>query len=203
MRLYAKIYIIAYALFIITIFLLPLFSFEGYSVAQNSINELGAQKVPGNWIANDTIVILSLAIALLATKQLNLYWKQLAILYFFCFSFLLTGVYQLASPDTYQYIFNYTDDAFHSLFTIIAGFAFCLFCISFIFIIEKKNHKWQTFGAFSLAIIAPLLMWQFPEYRGLHQRILYLGAFGWLFYALTCYQFKSNDGSISMMKFNK
>lgn len=62
MRLYAKIYIIAYALFIITIFLLPLFSFEGYSVAQNSINELGAQKVPGNWIANDTIVILSLAI---------------------------------------------------------------------------------------------------------------------------------------------
>ena len=200
MRLYAKIYIFAYALLIVTIFLLPLFSFEGYSLTQNTISELGAQKVPGNWLANSTIVILSLAIVLLATKQLRLYWKQLTVLYFFCISFLLTGVYQLAGLDAHQHIFNYTDDALHSLFSIITGFAFCLFCVSFIFIVKEKNHKWQTFGAFSLALLAPLLIWQFPEYRGIYQRILFLGAFGWLFYALTDYQFKNIDNSTSRIK---
>lgn len=200
MRLYAKIYIFAYALLIVTMFLLPLFSFEGYSLTQNTISELGAQKVPGNWLTNSTIVILSLAIVLLATKQLRLYWKQLAVLYFFGISFLLTGIYQLAGLDAHQHIFNYTYDALHSLFSLITGFAFCLFCVSFIFIVKEKNHKWQTFGAFSLALLAPVLMWQFPEHRGIYQRILFLGTFGWLFYALTAYQFKNKDNSISRMK---
>jgi hypothetical membrane protein len=181
-------------------FVLPLFSFEGYSIAQNTISELGAQKVPGNWFANTTIVLVSFGIVLLATKQIKLYWKQLIALYFFCISFFLTGVYQLAGIDAHQYIFNYTDDALHSLFYMITGFAFCVFCILLIFIVKEKKPKWQTFGAFSLALIAPLMMWQYPEYRGIFQRILFLGSFGWLFYALTSYQFKEKNNTHSRMK---
>ncbi len=196
MRLYAILYIFAYVLLLATVFILPLFSFDEYSIIQNTISELGAQQVPGNWLANTTIIILSLAIVLLATKQLKLYWKQLVVIYFFCVSFLLTGVYQLAGLDTHQHIFNYTNDALHSLFSMITGFAFCLFCIFFVFIVEKKEHKWQTLGAFLLALIAPLMMWQHPEFKGIYQRVLFLGSFGWLFYALTSYQFKNNPTTL-------
>jgi len=139
MRLYATIYLFAFVLLMITMFGLPLFTFEGYSIAQHTFSELGAQKVPGNWLINATIIIVSLTIVLLATNRLKLYWKQLIIFHFFCMSFLLTGVYKLAGIDTYTYIFNYTHDALHSLFTVLTGFGFCLFCISFIFIVEKKH----------------------------------------------------------------
>lgn len=192
MRFYAYIYVFAYLLLIITLFLLPIFSFEGYSITKNTLSELGAQKAPGNWLANSTIILLSLAVVLLSTKQLKLYWKQLVVLYFFAISFFLMGIYQLAGFDAHTHIFNYTDDALHSLFTMIAGFAFCLFCVYFIFIVRKKRHRWQTLAAFSLALAAPILMLLVPEYRGLFQRFLYLGVFGWLFYALTTYTFKSD-----------
>lgn len=195
MRLYASLYIFAFVLLMATLFVLPIFSFEGYSIYVNTLSELGAQKSPGNWFANMSIIILSFSIVLLATKQLRPYWQQLAALYFFCISFLLTGVYQLAGLDTHTYIFNYTDDALHSLFSVITGLAFCVFCVFFIFIVKEKAHKWQTFGAFLLALITPLLVWYYPEYRGVFQRILFLGVFGWLFYALTTYQFKVKNNT--------
>ena len=203
MRLYAKIYVFAYVLLLVTVFVLPLFSFEGYSIVQNTINELGAQKVPGSWVANASIMFLSLAIVPLATKQLKVYWKQLAILYFFCISFFFTGVYQLAGFNFHDHIFNYTDDALHSLFSMITGFAFSAFCFFFIFIVEKTRERWQTFGAFSLALITPLLMWKHPEYKGIYQRILFLGSFGWLFYALTTYTFISAKSNLSSLKHSK
>ncbi|WP_432410053.1 DUF998 domain-containing protein [Rasiella sp. SM2506] len=200
MRLYAKIYVFAYVLLVVTMFVLPLFSFNGYSLTQNTISELGAQKVPGNWLANTTIIVLSLAIVVLATKQIVTYWKQLTALYFFCTTLLFTGVYQLAGLDAHQHIFNYTSDALHSLFSMLTGFAFGLFCILLIFILKKRKHQWQTFGVFCLAFIVPLLMWQYPEYRGIYERILFLVSFGWLFYALTTYQFKNRKMSGSRTK---
>lgn len=187
MRLYAAIYLIGYILLIATLFVVPFFSFEGYSLTEHTLSDLGAQKVSGNWITNTTIIFLSCAIIPLATKQLQLHWRHLACLYFFCISFLFTGIYQLAGLDAHQYVFDYTDDALHYLFSLMSGFAFCLFCIFFIFIVRKKRHKWQTLGALSLAVIVPVLIYYYPEYKGVFQRALYLGTFGWLFYALTTY----------------
>ena len=200
MRLYAKIYLFAYALLVATMFVLPLFSFEGYIITKNTISELGAQKTPGNWFANSSIILLSFAVVLLGTQQLRPYWKQLSALYFFSICLFFTGVYQLAGLDAHSYIFNYTDDAIHSVFSMLTGFAFCLFCFTFIFIVEKRNHKWQTFAAFALAMILPLLMFQYPEYRGIYQRILFLGAFGWLLYAISSYTLKKNTSTGSRMK---
>ncbi len=204
MKLYAKIYLIAFALLVVVLFVLPFFSFSGYSIAKNTISELGAQKVSGNWLANLAIILLSIATALLITRQLKLYWKQLIAGYFFCTSFLLTGIYHLAGFDAHTHIFNYTNDALHSLFSFITGFAFCIFSISILFITEKKHQKWQTFAVFLVAFASPFLMWQYPEYKGIFQRILYLVTFGWLFYALTTYQFQIKNNAISRMKrYNK
>ena len=197
---YAKIYLFTYALFVATMFVLPLFSFEGYTITKNTISELGAQKTSGNWFANLAVILLSFAVVFLGTKQLRPFWKQLAALYFFSVCFFLTGVYQLAGLDAHTYIFNYTDDALHSLFYMLTSFAFCLFCFTFIFIVEKRNHKWQTFVALALSLILPLLIFLYPEYRGIHQRILFLGAFGWLFYAFALYTFKKQVSTTSRMK---
>ncbi len=184
-------------------FVLPLFFFEGYAITENTISELGAQKTPGNWFANLTIILLSFAVVLLGTQQLRPYWKQLAALYFFSISLFFTGVYQLAGLDAHTYIFNYTNDALHSLFSMLTGFAFCLFCFTLIFIVEKRNHKWQTFAVFLIAMVLPLLMFQYPEYRGIYQRILFLVAFGWLFYAFSSYILKKQPSRASRRKIFK
>ncbi|HBR55117.1 MAG TPA: hypothetical protein DEA82_13415 [Flavobacteriaceae bacterium] len=200
MRFYAILYVVAYLLFVGTLFILPLFSFEGASILETTIGALGAQKVPGNWFANATVIILSFAVVPLATKQLGSYWKQLAVLYTFCIVFFFTGMYQLAGLDAQQYIFNYTNDALHSLFSVITGFAFCLFCVFFIFILKEKAHRWQTFIVFSLALILPLLMWYLPAYKGILQRVLFLVTFGWLFYALTSYPLKRSNSKASQIR---
>ena len=190
MRIYANIYLIAFGLLIVAMFVLPLFSFEGYSIIKNTVSELGAQKAPGNWLANMSIILVSFAVVLLGTKQLKHFWKQLAALYFFSICFFFTGVYKLAGLDAHTYIFNYTDDALHSLFLMLTGFAFCLFCLFFIFIVKKKKHKWQTAAVIVFAIIVPFLIFKHPEYRGIYQRLLFLGTFGWLFFAFATYPLK-------------
>ncbi len=190
MRVYGAIYVMTYILFLVVIFTLPFFSFEGYSIVKNSISELGAQKAPGNWIMNATILFLSLAVIMLGFKTLKTYTLQLITLCTFSFSFFLTGVFEMAGPFIESFNYNYTQDALHSLFSTITGFTFCLFCVFLVTILTKTKHKIQTIIIFFLAISLSYFMFEMPDYKGVFQRLLFINAFGWLFFALVNYEKK-------------
>ena len=56
----------AYVLFLIVSFLLPFYSFEGYSILSNTTSHLGAQGSPNAWLMNTVFIILGL-VAILKT----------------------------------------------------------------------------------------------------------------------------------------
>ncbi|AUC81148.1 DUF998 domain-containing protein [Lacinutrix sp. Bg11-31] len=198
MRLFGVIYAIIYLLFLAVMFLLPLFSFQGYSIIENSVSELGSQNAPGNWIANSVIILLGTATFFLGIKTLKTNVLQNIGLFFFCFSFILTGIFEMAGPFYKIYNYNYTQDAFHSMFSSITGFAFCLFCLLFLLVLKETNDKIKTILMFLLALVSSYLMLEFPEYKGLTQRILFIGAFSWLFYALI--DFKRKEKLLDLQK---
>ncbi|WP_346883547.1 DUF998 domain-containing protein [uncultured Algibacter sp.] len=188
MKLYGSIYVIIYILLIAVIFVLPFFSFDVYSITKNSISELGAQKAPGNLVLNSTILFMSLVIILLGFKVLKAYALQLITLCTFSFSFFLTGVFKMAGPYNKSFNYNYTQDALHSLFSTITGFSFCLFCAFLLIILTKKKHKTQTIAMLILAIGFSYFMFKIPDLKGIFQRLLFMSAFAWLFFALVNYE---------------
>ncbi len=192
MRFYGVLYTITYAILLITIFVLPFFSFKDYSIIRNSISELGAQNVPNNWIMNSSIMLMSLSIIALGFKSLKTNILQIVFLLIFSFSFLLTGIFEMAGLDYKVYRYNYTYDALHSLFSLLTGIAFCVFCILLIFILKEVKHKIQSITMCTLAMVLTFLIFIYPEYRGLFQRLLFVSAFSWLFFALVSYKKKKN-----------
>ncbi|NER16837.1 DUF998 domain-containing protein [Spongiivirga citrea] len=187
MRLYGSFYAFAYALLIAVIWILPFYSFEGYSHMVNSISELGAQNVPNDWIINLAIFLMGFATFTLATKAYKLRSVQLITLYFFSISFFLTGFFQLAGNEANVFHYNYTQDALHSICSMVMGFAFCLFCLLLIWALKRDKHKLHTSIVIVTIIVLSYLIFAFPNLKGLFQRILFMLAFGWLFFAIIKY----------------
>jgi hypothetical membrane protein len=188
MRLYASIYLFAYTLFLFVAIALPYFGEDGIHFFEHNLSDLGAQQTAGNWAMNMAFMIMSLATMVYGSYALRQHWLQLLVLYFFTCAFGLTAVYQSAGVDT-SLLYDYTHDSLHHLFSTIAGFGFMALCISFFFKLKLTKHRVQTAMVFLVAILLSVLEVQFSQYEGLFQRLLFLTCFGWLFYALTVYDF--------------
>ncbi|OIQ18747.1 DUF998 domain-containing protein [Lacinutrix sp. MedPE-SW] len=192
MRLFGTIYALIYFLFLVVMYVLPFFSFSEYSLIENTVTELGSQNVPGNWIANSSIILLGVATFFLGLITLKTNVIQNIALFFFSFSFILTGVFEMAGPYYNQQNYNYIQDGFHSLFSTITGFAFCFFCALLLMVLKTKKDKIQTLTMLGFAISATFLIITFPEYKGIIQRILFTAAFSWLFFALVSFKRKED-----------
>lgn len=195
MRLYGFFFAFSYVLLIAVIWILPFYSFEGYSLTENSISELGAQNVPRAWIMNLTIALVSLSTFALGTKAYKLKSGQLIALYFFSISFFLTGYFQLAGSQTALYLYDYTQDSLHSIFSLVTGFAFCIFCLFLIWVLKLDKHKVQTSITIIVILALSYLIFAFPKMGGIFQRILFMIAFGWLFIAIIQYPLKEKGKS--------
>ena len=188
MRLVGTLYAFTYALLVLVMFVLPYFSFEGYSMTSNSLSDLGAQATPGNWAMNTVFIMLAIVTAWLASKTLRPYWLPLYLLYFFSISLFFTGIYQHAPIDTEMLLWE-REHITHSVFSIITGFSFSVYCLIIALRLKKAKEKASAFIMLVLAVSLSLLMLNFPEYKGVFQRILFLTAFAWLFYSLVLFDF--------------
>ncbi|MBL4662339.1 MAG: DUF998 domain-containing protein [Flavobacteriaceae bacterium] len=186
MRLIGTLYAAVYTLMVLTAFILPSFSSEGYSTIHNSLSELGAQSTPGNWIMNSVFIMLSIVTILLGTKVLRRFWIPLYLLFFFAISLGLTAIYKHAPISGMRFLEG--EHITHSIFSMITGVAFSAYCIAIVFTISKSIDKALAFFMCCLAIGLSLLMVSFPQYQGVFQRILFITAFGWLFYSLVTFK---------------
>jgi hypothetical membrane protein len=189
MRLIGTLYATVYVLMIIVAFVLPGFSSEGYSKVQNSLSELGAQATPGNWIMNLVIILLSMVTILLGTKVLRQFWVPLYLLYFFAISLFFTAIFK-HSPITNS-IFLEREHIAHSVFSLITGTAFSGYYIAVAFMIKRPVERAAAIFMFCIAVGLSLLILEFPEYKGIFQRILFITAFGWLFYSLVTFKYEN------------
>ncbi len=154
----------------------------------NSLSELGAQATPGNWIMNIVFMMLAIATVLLGTKALKRFWLPLYLLYFFALSLFFTGIYQHAPANTELLLWE-REHITHSVFSMLAGFSFSVYCLVVALRLKKFNERATAFTMLFLAVSLSFLMFNFPEYKGLFQRVLFITAFGWLFYSLVTYNF--------------
>ncbi len=170
--------VILYIFFITISFVLPIFSFEGYSIIRNTTSHLGAQGSPNAWIMNLLFITLGLT-SLRIVLSSKVYFHQM-IGSFFGVSLLLTGLFRhgsLIDPSTSNLLL----DQMHSIFATTTGISFVFLSFGHAFMTKAR----QKIAGFLLGIISTLIsfgMMIFPDYMGLLQRLMFILAFGWLFF---------------------
>jgi len=168
----------AYVLFLIVSFLLPFYSFEGYSILNNTTSHLGAQGSPNAWLMNVVFFILGL-VAIMKTSSTGMPFTRVSGL-FFGLSLILTGIFRHA-PLTDVFQVNYLHDTLHSFFATTTGFSFAALAAGQA-ILNKSNQKYAALLMAVLAIAIPLAMFNFPLLMGIFQRVMFITAFGWLYF---------------------
>lgn len=170
--------LIVYISLIIIAFLLPFFSFDGYSLISHTTSHLGAQGSPHAWIMNVMFMLLALTSIYITLKSKVRFYQFTGLI--FGMSLFMTGMFRhkpLIDLNEYSFI----EDQLHSIFASTTGFSFIVFSFSHGLLSENK----QRFVGITIAVLATilsLLMFTFPDIMGILQRIMFLSSFGWLFF---------------------
>lgn len=169
---------IVYILFLVVSFGLPFFSFKGYSIISNTTSHLAAQGSPFAW-AMDIIFVCLGVMAIIINYTTRVRYHQF-IGGIFGLSLIMTAFFPHA-PLVENVPVNLLFDEIHSIFASITGFSFTLLAVGHGIVSRGK----QQFGGFIMAAIAMLVsigMMTFPPFMGILQRIMFISAFGWLFF---------------------
>ncbi|MFN4214057.1 DUF998 domain-containing protein [Exiguobacterium sp.] len=164
--------------FLVVSTVLPLFSFDGYSLVRNTTSHLGAQASPLAWVMNVTFVALGITAVLVSWQTRVTYHQVLGT----CFgvSLLLTGVFHHA-PLVDGVPVNQFHDLLHSVFASSTGLFFTLLAAGHGFM-NDGSQRIVGFIMAGIAIVFSLGMFVAPDYMGLLQRAMFIGSFWWLFF---------------------
>lgn len=169
---------LTFLVFVFVSLVLPFFSFEGYSIVENTTSHLGAQRSPHAWFMNVTFIALGLAASIVLAKTQSLYHQVIGV----CFgiSLLLTGVFRHA-PLLGGIPVDVFHDQLHSVFASTTGFMFTFLAVGHGFMTRGRQRLFG-FSLAGIAIVVSLGMWVAPDFMGLLQRFMFFSAFWWLFF---------------------
>ncbi|MDC7237668.1 MAG: DUF998 domain-containing protein [Sphaerochaetaceae bacterium] len=170
--------IIVYSLFLVVSFGLPFFSFEGYSILSNTTSHLAAQSSPFAWVMDLIFICLGVASILINYKTGVVYHQVFGCI--FGFSLIMTAFFPHA-PLVTNVLPNLFFDKMHSIFASITGFSFTMLAFGHGIVSREKQRFWGFVMA-TIAILVSMGMMMFPSFMGILQRIMFMSAFGWLFF---------------------
>jgi len=176
---------------VLVMFILPYYSYEGYSIIKHTTSLLGAQNAPNAWVMNLTFILLGIVIFLEALFHLKQYRIPKILLNIFALGLILVGIFQHA-PLIENMTYNVVDDNLHSVFASWVGFSFIIFAFTSVFV-EKTNFR--RIFAFLVCIsvtILSLLMFNLSDFAGLWQRLMFIIAFSWLIFFLEGIRLRKN-----------
>lgn len=113
--------VFSYMLFVLVAFILPFFSFKGYSIINHTTSHLGAQGSPYAFIMNGMFVLLGLLSFYTFFQTKVVFYQVIGGL--FGISLALTGVF-LHGPLVEGIVVNTLYDTLHSVFASTTGFSF-------------------------------------------------------------------------------
>jgi hypothetical protein len=174
----ARVFATVYLIMIVVMFAAPLIGPEGYSLLRHTTSQLAAQNSPNAWAMRAVFVALSAASLLAVWPVLPGLPFQRAALLVFALSVAMTGVFSHA-PTTPGVLFDATEDLWHSRFADATGAGFTLLAASTGFV-EPRGRRSIAFAVAIAAVMLSLAMAALPEFRGLFQRAIFIGGFGWL-----------------------
>lgn len=167
-----------FVLFIVVSLGLPFFSFEGYSILSNTTSHLAAQRSPFAWIMDMVFVWIGV-MAIITTYGTGVRYHQV-FGGIFGLSLVITALFPHA-PLFVGVPVNLLQDQVHSVFASITGFCFTLLSIGHGFMSRGRQ---RTVGIVIsiVALLISLGMMAFPSFMGILQRIMFISAFGCLFF---------------------
>jgi hypothetical membrane protein len=181
MKLEIKIFVVSYILLIVTMFVLPFFSAEGYSIVKHTTSQLGAQKTPNSWVMNIMFALMGITSIWAGWENYEGFWFQRILLLIFGISLVFVAFYGHA-PITEGVAYSVKSDQLHSLFASTTGFSFTVLAISTAFIKDSKPEMTLPILIGVLATILSLLMFKLENFMGIWQRLMFISTFGWMIY---------------------
>lgn len=170
-----------YVLLLAVMFILPIFSMDGYSVIAHTTSQLGAQNTPHAWVMNITFMLLGIASILEGWHLLGAYYVQKSLLFLFGSGLIMTAIFQHA-PIVDGMPYNMVEDQLHSIFASVVGFSFVLFAFSAAFIEPDLKRRWLALAVGMIASGLSLLMSMLGDYSGVWQRLIFMLSFAWLIF---------------------
>lgn len=170
---------LVYGIMVLTIFVLPFFSAEGYSLFRHTTSQLGAQNTQYAFVMNFVFALLGLFTIYGSLKKFSKNVLLLLLACIFGFSLVLTSIFSHA-PISHMVPYNRLEDSLHSLSSTLTGFSFTLFTI--LYAVSQKAYK-RTVATIvaTLIIIFTVLIFYLPELAGIWQRLIFMISFAWLF----------------------
>ena len=173
--------ILAYVLLILAMFILPLFSMEGYSMIRHTVIQLGAQQSPNAWAFNGILILLGLGSIWAGRGLMYGFFLQRISLTIFGLALALTGLFSTAPIDP-SLDLNQQEAQLHFVFTNLSWIAFTVLAVSMVFMLESSKDKLLAWCMAGLSVLMSLGIYLIPELAGIFQRLLFIGSFGWLIY---------------------
>jgi hypothetical membrane protein len=176
-----KIFIAAYFILILVMFVLPFFTAEGYSIARHTTSQMGAQKTPNSWIMNLTFALMGLTSIYAGWSHYDGYWFQKVSLLAFGISLVFAAIYSHA-PINPTLSFSVREDELHSFFASTTGFSFTVLAVSSGFIKDAKSEMWLPIVVGIIATLLSVMMFKIENYMGIWQRMIFIISFGWMIF---------------------
>lgn len=176
-----RMYLTALSTLIVTIFMLPLVSFSGYSILRNTTSELGAQESPFAWVMCCVFVAMGVAILYMFRHVLRRHQFAKLCIWIFGISFILVGVFQHEAGTPSANSGN-LEATLHSFFASGMGFAITVFALLISRIVTTSKARVAAMTAAGLSLGLSGAMVALPEYAGLLQRVMFLTILLWLYF---------------------
>lgn len=173
---------IAYILMLLLMFVLPLFSVQGYSIIRNTICELGAQFSPFAWIINLAFILLALSSLIAGWAYFEGCTLHRILLLLFGISLTLTAFFNHA-PVNSESTYNLKEAGFNAYFACSAVFSFIILSIATVFIVEREHQRFMAIAAGLSGIVLSVLISEMDQLAGVWERLLFIISFGWMIYS--------------------
>ena len=169
----------AYALLLLIIFILPIYSTPEYSIVSNTLSQLGAQNTPNAWIMNFTFVSLGIGSIFAGWRYFDGFAFQRLFLILYGTSLTLAAFFNHAPVNTLiQY--NISEDGWHSYFIFTAVLTFIILSVSSAFIPEKKTDRLLAIFTGVTVLFLSILISKATQTAGVWQRLSFIISFGWM-----------------------
>ncbi len=173
--------ILVYILFLVVSFGLPFFSFEGYSIISNTTSHLAAQSSPFAWVMDMVFICLGVT-SILINHETKVGYHQV-VGGIFGLSLIMTAFFP-HSPLISNVPTNVLFDQMHSIFASVTGFSFTLLAVGQAVLSKGKQRLWGLIIS-AISILFSIGIFLLPPFMGIIQRIMFISAFGWLFFYMS------------------
>ncbi len=175
----------------LVMFILPAYSYSGYSILSNTTSQLGAQASPHAWIMNSAFALMgaSVIISFWGGLRLKCYEDTLPIV--FGLSFVMVAIFQ-HEPGITGLAYNHTAALLHSVFATIMGIVISVYAIIKAMKADSTTDRILAVLALISASGLSFLMYAMPNYTGLLQRVMFLSVLAWLGYLILSMQSTKN-----------